>query len=205
MLEVNAIYFILLAEGFVLLSILLLVGVLIVLITRWRKRKNLAALAAAIRDRSSARNEQSKAFLQAVYQFEAEELDAALDDIHKHETEFFQQLLNCFYRGGSAEFNTLDTSLDTLVKSFKCLQPRVETTTQEKPAAVQEIETLRSDNETLRCELSVANNKLSDMIVEFGEIFGGGKDHQLTLQEVMEKVDAMKAEHDSGPVQRAQK
>jgi len=49
----------------------------------------------------------------------------------------------------------------------------------------------------LRSDLSVAQDKLSDMITEFGEIFGGGKDHQLTLQEVMDKVDAMKADHDS--------
>ncbi len=96
-------------------------------------------------------------------------------------------------------------SLDKLIKSYKCLQPRVEVPPLEEPEVVQEITTLRGENEMLRSDLSVAQNKLGDLITEFGEIFGGGKDHQLTLQEVMDKVDAMKADHDSAAAIEVQK
>lgn len=205
MLEVNAIYFILLLEGFVLLLVLLLVWLLVTLIGRRRKRRDIEELAAAIKCRSSLRKQQTESFLQVVYQLEGEELRTTLADIDKHETDFFKHLIESLYRGKRAQIMTLDTALDNLVKAYKCLQPRIEVAPEEDEAVVEEISTLRGENEDLRSELSVANNKLSDLITEFGEIFGGGKDHQLTLQQVMDKVDAMKADHANSTVLQAQK
>ena len=205
MLEVNAIYFILLLEGFVLSLVLLLAWLLVTLIRRRRKRRDIAELAAAIKGRSASRKQQTESFLQAVYQLEGEDLRATLTDIDKHETDFFQHLIESLSRGGRARINTLDMSLDKLIKSYKCLQPRVEIPPLEQPEVVQEITTLRGENKMLRSDLSVAQNKLGDLIAEFGEIFGGGKDHQLTLQEVMDKVDAMKADHDSAAAIEGQK
>ncbi|MDH3762095.1 MAG: hypothetical protein OEU50_14030, partial [Gammaproteobacteria bacterium] len=57
----------------------------------------------------------------------------------------------------------------------------------------QEITTLRHENEELRSELSQAKNSLSDMIAEFGNMFGGGKDHELDLHELKKKLAAMEA------------
>jgi hypothetical protein len=133
--------------------------------------------------------------LQVVYQLEGEDLRA----------DFFQHLVESLSRGGRARINALDMSLDKLIKSYKCMQPRIEIPSPEESEVVQEITTLRGENELLRNDLSVAQDKLSDMITEFGEIFGGGKDHQLTLQEVMDKVDAMKADHDGAAVNEVQK
>jgi hypothetical protein len=203
-LEVNAIYFILLLEGFVLSLVLLLVWLLVTLIRRRRRRRYIAELAAAIKGRSVSRKQQTESFLQAVYQLEGEDLRVTLTDIDKHETDFFQHLVESLSRGGRAQFNTLDMSLDKLIKSYKCLQPRVEISPLEEPEVVQEITTLRGENEMLRSDLSIAQNKLGDLVTEFGEIFGGGKDHQLTLQEVMDKVDAMKADHDSAAASEGQ-
>lgn len=205
MLEVNAIYFILLVEGFVLSLVVLLVWLLVTLIRRRRKRRGIAELAAAIKDRSASRRQQTESFLQVVYQLEGEDLRATLTDIDKHETDFFQHLVESLSRGGRARINALDMSLDKLIKSYKCMQPRVEIPPPEESEVVQEITKLRGENELLRNDLSVAQDKLSDMITEFGEIFGGGKDHQLTLQEVMDKVDAMKADHDGAAVNEVQK
>lgn len=205
MLEVNAIYFILLLEGFVLLLVLLLVWLLVTLIRRRRKRKNIADLAAAIKGRSAAHRQQTESFLQVVYQLEGDDLRNTLADIDKHESEFFQHLIESLYRGGRAQINTLDRSLDKLIKSYKCMQPRVEIPPLEQAEVVEEMTTLRGENEMLRNDLSVAQNKVSDLITEFGEIFGGGKDHQLTLQEVMDKVDAMKADHGGASIVEAQK
>jgi len=205
MLEVNAIYFILLVEGFVLLLVLLLVWLLVTLIRRRRKRRDIAELTAAIKGRSSLRRQQTESFLQAVYQLQGEELRTTLVDIDKHETEFFKHLIESLYRGRRAQVTTLDTSLDSLIKAYKCLQPRVEAAPEEEEAVVEEIATLRGENEVLRTELSDANNKLGDLISEFGEIFGGGKDHQLTLQEVIDKVDAMQADHASSAALEVQK
>ena len=50
----------------------------------------------------------------------------------------------------------------------------------------QEIASLRSANDELRDELSVANNRLNDMIAEFGNMLGGGKNHELDLHQLNE-------------------
>jgi archaellum component FlaC len=204
-LEVNAIYFILLAEGFVLLLILLLVWVLITLISKRQKSRSIAELQARVKHRSLLRSEQTKSFLQTIYHLEGEDLSAALADIEHHETEFFQHLIDSLYRGGRAQLTTMDIALDKLIESYKCLQPRSESISQEEQEAVQEIVSLRVENETLRSELSVAKNKLSNTISEFGDMFGGGKDHQLALHEVVERIDAMKADNDPGEPLKAQK
>lgn len=205
MLEVNAIYFILLAEGFVLLLILLLVWVLIILISKRRKSRCIAGLQARLKNRSLLRGEQTKSFLQMTYHLEGEDLGAALADIDRHEVEFFEHLVASLYRGGRAQLNTMDTALDKLIESYKCLQPRHESSLQKELEAVQEVVSLRVENESLRSELSVAKNKLSDTISEFGDMFGGGKDHQLSLHEVVERIDAMKADNDPGAPLKAQK
>ena len=205
MLEVNAIYLILLAEGFVLLLILLLVWVLITLISKRRKSRCIAGLQARFKNRSLLRGEQTKLFLQTTYHLEGEDLGAALTDIDRHEADFFEHLVASLYRGGRAQLNTMDTALDKLIESYKCLQPRHESSLQKELEAVQEVVSLRVENESLRSELSVAKNKLSDTISEFGDMFGGGKDHQLSLHEVVERIDAMKADNDPGAPLKAQK
>ena len=114
--------------------------------------------------------------------------------------------MNILYRVCADRFNALDASLEDLIKSYKCMQPRVEVDSQETTEEIrQKINHLRGENESLRDELATANGKLGDLISEFGEIFGGGKEHQLTLQEVIDKVDTMKADHESGTPSRAQK
>jgi len=80
-----------------------------------------------------------------------------------------------------------------LIDSYKCLQPRVEKPNSEAEESQQEISLLRSENEELRGELSLAKNNLSDMIAEFGNMFGGGKDHELELHELKKKLAAMQA------------
>ncbi|MCP4874076.1 MAG: hypothetical protein GY896_01200 [Gammaproteobacteria bacterium] len=202
MLEVNAIYFILIAEGFVLLLIVLLAWILFALVSRRRKRREIVSLAANIKQRSAQRAEQTLSFLQAVYQLEEEDMSAALADIDKHEAEFFRQLVDSLNRGSRSQIASLDTSMEELIKSYKCMRPRAETDSKE---TVQEINALREENETLRNELVVAKNELSDLIAEFGEIFSGGKGHQLTLQEVTDMVDAMKAAPDSASSIQTQK
>jgi hypothetical protein len=139
------------------------------------------------------------------YDLHGEELSAALEYINRHETEFFQHLVDSLYQGDHAQLSTLEAALDELIGSYKCIQPRSEESSREELEAARELKSLRGENETLRDELSLARNKLSDTITEFGDMFGGGKDHQLALHEVVERIDAMKADHGSGEPLKAQK
>lgn len=193
MLEVNAIYFILLVEGFGLLLFLILVWLLIAVFRIRRKGKAVADLAAGFKKRTDQRAEKTEAFLQAIYQLDEQDLRAAMENIDKHEQDFFQLLAASLKRGKSAHIGGLESALDQLIDSYKCLQPRVEKPNSEAEESQQEISLLRSENEELRGELSLAKNNLSDMIAEFGNMFGGGKDHELELHELKKKLAAMQA------------
>jgi len=204
-LEVNAIYFILLLEGFVLLLILLLTGVLIAMIRKRYRGRKIAQLKSMLKKRSLSHEEKTRSFLQTAYNLDGEELSAALQHVDRHETRFFQHLVDNLYKGGHAQLSTFEMALDELIESYKCLQLRSKASSREELEAAQELVSLRAENETLCEELSVARNKLSDTIAEFGDMFGGGKDHQLDLHEVVERIDAMKADHVSGEPLKAQK
>lgn len=192
-LEVNAIYFILLVEAFGVLLFLILVWILIAAFRIRRKGKAVASLVARFKKKSSQRAGQTEAFLQAVYQLEEPDLGSALQDIEKREQDFMQLLVASLGKGRAAHIDGLDAALERLIDAYKCLQPRIEPPDGEVQQDQQEISTLRSENEELRSELSQAKNNLSDMIAEFGNMFGGGKDHELELHELKKKLAAMQA------------
>lgn len=193
MLEVNAIYFILLVEGFGLLLFLILVWILIAVIRIRLKGKAVASLVARFRKKADQRAGKTEAFLQAVYRLEEPDLGSALKDIESREQDFIQLLVSSLQKGKLAHIDGLDSALERLVESYKCLQPRVEAQGAEAGPGEQEITTLRHENEELRSELSQVKNSLSDMIAEFGNMFGGGKDHELDLHELKKKLAAMEA------------
>ena len=89
-----------------------------------------------------------------------------------------------------------EAALERLIDSYKSLPPRVDEMTVEALEAIEEVTSLRGENEKLRCELSLAKNKMSALIDEFGNMFGGGKDHELALEEIKQKVTAFNDESD---------
>ena len=200
MLEVNAIYFLLLVEGFILLLVFVLLWILIVVIRIRRKGNSLRRLVQRFNKSADGRRQQTEAFLQAIYRLEGRDLQAALEDIEKHEAGYFKLLIEALRRGREPQIDGLDGALEKLIESYKCLQPRAETAGRasdsqplEIEAVQQEVDTLRSENDELRNELSAAQNNLSDMLAEFGNMFGGGKDHELDLHDLKKKLAALQA------------
>ena len=187
--EVNAIYFILLAEGFALLFIVLMVWILIATVRKQHKNKAIGELAARIKGHSQQRDEQTRAYLEAVYRLQDEDLHNALESIARHESEFYQLLVDSLYHNRGPQIGALYATLDKLIESYKCLRPRIEEIGPEQLEAAQELTTLRGDNEQLRSELASLKNHMSSMMSEFGNMFGGGKDHELALHEIKEKVE----------------
>ena len=193
MLEVNAIYFILLVEGFVLLLCLILLWILIAVFRLRRRGEALRELAARFNRGREQRTGQNEAWLQAVYGLQDDDLSSELHNLNQHEHEFTRLLIASLKRGKSTHIGTLDTALEKLIESYKCLQPRVATISTGDDEKQQEITSLRSANDELRGELSAANNKLNDMIEEFGNMFGGGKDHELDLHQLKKMLAALQA------------
>jgi len=187
-LEVNAIYFILLIEGFGILLFLVLLGILITVLRLRRKGRNVEHLAARLKHRGQQRDQHNIAFLQAVYHLEDQDLQTALQNIGKHETDFFELLAASLRHGKTEHIAALDAALDRVIESYKCLQPRAETQHPEARQNLREITELRGQNDALRSELSLAEARLSDMIAEFGSMFGGGKDHELDIHQLKKKL-----------------
>ena len=80
--------------------------------------------------------------------------------------------MNSLNRVSADRLNALDASLEGLIKSCKCMQPRVEADSQEATEDIQQkVNHLRGENESLRDELSTANSKLGVLITEFGGNF----------------------------------
>jgi len=197
-LEVNAIYFVLLVEAFGLLLCLILIWILLSIFRLRRKGKAIRQLERRWTKNAPTRGQQTEAFLQAVYRLEGEELRAAVQDIEQHEDEFLQHLIDALRQGKNRQIDGLDETLGKVITSYKCLQPRVEaeraeSTAVETAAVQREAESLRTENEELRSELSAAQTSLNDMLAEFGNMFGGGKDHELDLHDLKKKLVALQA------------
>jgi len=197
-LEVNAIYFVLLVEGFALLLILVLLWVLIAVIRLRRKGKAIRRLAQRFDRGMHGRRQQTQAFLLALYRPGERDLQAALEQIERHESEFIQLLLEVLRRGRGSQIDGLDGALFKWIESYKCLQPRTETKAEQNESRPLEIETvrreveaLRGENDDLRNELCAAQSSLDDMLAEFGNMFGGGKEHELDLHDLKKKLAAL--------------
>jgi hypothetical protein len=202
-LEVNPVYLFLLAEGFGLLLLILCVWLVITLLRRRRKSNDLVELATQIKQRAPIRAGGTADFLQAVYHFEAEQLRTALESIETAETIYFQHLVDSLEQGESSQVTTLDTALEQLIDTYKCLQP-VKQEVIEDPL-VREVEEARTQNQELREELSLVRNQMSQLVAEFSDMFGGGQDTALTIDEVMGRLSMSKNETQSELPQVAQK
>ncbi len=195
MFEVNAILFILLLEGFALVVALLIMMVVVLMIRKSRRTRAIRQLADQVKHHSSIRLEQTGSFLQAVYQLEDEELNEAVGNIDRHEKRFFQQLVDVIHNMDYEQITSLDASLAELIDTYKCMKPKQQET-QEDPGLILEIEELREANRKLKDELSITKETMSNMIAEFGSMFGGGKDHELAKHEVVDKIPANEEDED---------
>lgn len=187
MLEVNPIYLILLAEGIGLLGLVLLILLAIFWYKRRQKCAVIANLASRLKSGSVERRQKTELFLQAAYNFEGDELRDATQAIELRETEFLQRVIAVLYRMNEEQMQLLDLSLETMIESYKDLKPRVAEDSTMDPL-MRQVEDLLEQNERLREDLSVTKNSMSQMVAEFAEMFAGGHDHDLSLEQVLARV-----------------
>ena len=197
MIEVSAILFILVAEGFFLL--LLLVGLLLFLMARARKKriKAVMQLSDQLKQQSQVRHEQTGSFLQEIYQLEEAELTKAVNEIDKQEKLFFQKIVDIFYHNNLSQVPTLDASLAQLIDTYKSLKPKERPVVEQSPEAVKEMKELKEANSKLQKsnaqlteELAITKKTMDSMISEFGNMFGGGHENELAKTDVVGKLES---------------
>lgn len=191
MLEIKTIYFVLLAEGLGVSILLIILMFSLYLRTRRRNRKAVRQLISQIKHQSKIRTEKTGQFLKQIYDLDGEELKKAVKAIDRQERKFFQKIINMFLNGDTEMVTTMDAALAELVETYKDLRPKVpegqENVNLEE--ILKEVELLKSENEKLKEDLVESKARVEDIIGEFGNMFGGGSEHELANHEVVERVD----------------
>lgn len=201
MIEVNAAIFFLLNESLLLMVVICVAVIIFVSKKRGRKRKAIAQLVSQIKKQSELRLKETGSFLQETYQLDDKELEKAVQAIDKSEKKLFQKLIDSYLTDDPELIASIDASVAGMIDTYKELKPKqVEidsTVTGENDALLKQIQELEESNEKLKEELGITKATMSNMIAEFGNMFGGGSDHEMANFEVVEKLEE-KENNESG-------
>lgn len=194
MIEVSAVLFTLIVEGFIILLAIIIVALIISKRCKNRDRKAANQLVKQIKHQSQTRIEQTGSFLNEKYHFEGNGLKKAVQAIDKSEKRFFQKIINMYLKRDSDELMSMDASVAEMIDTYKSLEPiapQAEGNSEEDQA---EIERLKQENASLSEELASTRQTMSEMVAEFGNMFGGGSDNEVAKFEVMEKFKKEQAD-----------
>ena len=193
MIEVNAAIFILLIEVLILTLIIFATVMFFVIKKRRRKRAAIALLVSQIKKQSDLRLQETGSFLKDIYQLDDEDLAKAVKSIDKSEKQLFKKLIDSYLTEDPALVSSMDASVAGMIDTYKELKPKQpevdNSVVEERDALIQQIQSLEETIEKLKEELSITKTTMSNMIGEFGNMFGGGADHELDSNEVAEKVE----------------
>lgn len=197
MIEIPTVLFSLLIEGFIALLVILIV---LLVVNMKRNKKDIAAarkLVEQIRHQSQTRQEDVGSFLVEKYRLEGDELEKSIKLIDKAEKKFMQKLINVYLKRDSLGLASMDASVAELIETYKDLSPVIPEIEELAGAASEataeqqaELENLKQVNEQLIEELAITKKTMGNMIAEFGNMFGGGKENRMESEEVLEKVSA---------------
>lgn len=190
MIEISVIVLSLLIEAYVIL----LIAGLTWLYFASRKKKNdrqaALKLVEQIKHQSDTRLTATGSYLEEKYQFEGQQLAKAVKSIDKAEKNFFQKVIDMYLKRDAEALGKLDAFVAEMIAAYKELTPaiRVEKPDNNDAEKDAEIERLKEEQERLTEQLAITNKTMSDMIAEFGNMFGGGKDNELEQNEVVRKI-----------------
>jgi hypothetical protein len=194
MVEISLAVLALVLEALVIALIALVVLSVILLKRRARDRQAAERLIEQIKHQSQTRLESTGSFLNEKYRFEGEELKKAVKAIDKEEKKFIQTLLQVYLKRDADHLESIDAALAELIDTYKSLSPVMPEAGAVSEEVQQELESLRKSNETLKEELKITKETMSNMISEFGNMFGGGHDHVMAKNDVIAKVQERSGE-----------
>ncbi len=187
MFEIHPIHLILLTEGLIFSLVAFFSLLLFVLIGRRKRRQALDKLFVQFKSNKAARLQSTESFLKDVMQLEGDALSDKLETISRLETEHYQSLIDALRDRGELQLSRLSSSLTEMLEIYKAARPLAEPAPVNEPL-LQQVNQLKDENKQLAEALSSSTNKMGRMISEFGEIFGGGQQHELTPEEIMVQI-----------------
>jgi len=165
MFEVDALLFILLAEGVViLLATLILLAVLQVRKKR-RYRNAVVKLVSQVNHYSEVRMKDTGTFLNDVYELDDTELRQTAREIDTREREFIQKIINIFVRGETVLLTTVNAAVNELIGPYKNLRPKISapTVSEGEQSALMQLETLEAQKGKLEQELKITKERMANM------------------------------------------
>lgn len=177
MIEISPMVIIFLAEACAVLLLALLVVIGLQIRTRRRQQKAVAQLVAQIKQQSKTRLEASGFFLQGIYQLNEAALKSAVQTIDAQERKFFQKIINLYLGNDVDLIASMDASVAELIDTYKSLKPAKSESQDSEVSgdSLAQLQALQLKNKKLTEELAVTKKKMTDMIEEFSNMFGGGK------------------------------
>ena len=188
MTEIPTWLLIVLVETLALLASILGIWVFLSIRRKRSTRKAVDCLVEQIRKQSRLRLEETGSFLEEKYRFDGDELQQAVDQVDKAEKLFFQRVLNLYLKRDNDRLKSLDAWVAELIGVYKSLSPVMPAAGEADEDTQKKLQEMERSRQALESELEVTKTTMSNMIAEFGNMFGGGKDNELEQSEVVEKV-----------------
>ncbi len=191
MIEISLVLFSLLVE--ILLILIAVLGPILFIYYKHKQKdkKAVKQLIGQVNKQSQERLQATGSFLSDKYLLEGDDLNKAINLIDQTEKKFIQKIINLYIKRDAAALASVDAYLAEVIDGYKNLSPAVpeqEIETVQDHAMEEELNKLRHDKAQLTEELSITKETMSNMISEFGSMFGGGQGHDLGKLEVVEKV-----------------
>lgn len=199
MIEVDATLFTLLAEGFVLACVILLISVAHSARRNGRDRKALRALVANINEEAGARLDRTRALCAG---------DSATL-LNKFERSTCQAFIGVYNKRNAASLDTVYTALKALVDGYQQQLEGLQQNKRSDPPPDEaaatpkdaEISKLKSDFERTDRELQITKRTMEKMLLEYNSMFAGGQEAEtaaeIEAEEILQMLDPEGSEDDS--------
>jgi len=195
MIEVDATLFTLLAEGFVLACVILLISFGLSARRNGRDRKALRALVANINEEAAVRLDRTKALCAG---------DSATA-LNKFERSVCQAVIGVYNKRNAASLDTIYAAVKMLVDGYqqqleglqqsKVSEPPPDEAAEPRDA---EISKLKSDFEQAERELQVTKRTMEKMLLEYNSMFAGGQGEEtaaeIEAEEILQMLDPERSE-----------
>jgi len=188
MFEVDALLFILLVEGIVILLATLILLTVLQVRKKRRYRNAVKKLVSQINYYSEVRMKDTGTFLHDIYELEDTGLRQRVKEIDTREREFIQKIIDIFLRGETVLLTTVNTALNELIGPYKKLRPKIQapTVSEGEQSALMQLETLEAQKGKLEQDLKIARERMANM-ARFYAISDRSSNSKLTRPEGKEQ------------------
>ncbi|MBL7003170.1 MAG: hypothetical protein ISR69_04000 [Gammaproteobacteria bacterium] len=176
MVEVSALLFTLLSEGFIVLILFFIVMLVISVKRKSKDREAAKQLVDHIKLTSDDRTDSIKKYIVDASGIEGDELLLQSKKIDRLEKNFFTQLIRLYLKRDHSLLPEMDVNVQQIIEAYKSLLDTQGTgaNVPQDESVVKEVASLKQQKEALEIELKITKSTMANMLSEFNGMFNGG-------------------------------